>query len=649
VSFISPGAASNLVADGAYVVQVAAPPQLTPGPASNVLAVVGSFTDGKPNTPIRVSTNGGTAGLLAAVGSGIVNNAIMANSGVREVLSAGPEATEFVLVRPTDGTETNATSNMVDNTGFATENIVVATNAGTSQTIALAFVNGSTTVNVPSSGAYAVPNGQTPTVTAAALAALINNSPAVLGSSAFIQAVTPSVGTIPVNALAAGTAGNSITIRATVVGSGQTVTPSSATAMSGGAAPSNVLVFPAVNPGTNANGMTTRADLVAGSTSTSPVYNITVNYPYNPTQVWRNIIGYATAGGGYDAATFKANALAQINGTAPNSVASPVAVVSAGSSTAPPLTGVNNAASGGSNGGPLTPSMFVGQDGNARKGMYALRGQSFGGILFAGVTDPTVAASMASFLDQVGGIGFTAFPSSTLTDSAVTTKNVNNINYARIISCLDWDYFPDVLSGQNSVLVSPMGAIAGIIMSIPPWFDPSNKPEGATKAGVLATEKTTTSALPVDPQSEGAKRKTNGIMYLTNGQPRTGRLYGLPHGKASDGSNILDTRTYDYVARRVLGVLSRYVGRTQTPPPTSGLDTDATRTDCNADMEKLRQDLISPTGVGGQKLAAFRYVFISTAPQVAAGYLAYNIFGTTLAGIEFAIGQISVGSTVPTS
>lgn len=650
MSFLTPGAASTLVADGAYVVQVTAPPQLAPAPSSNVLAIVGAFTDGKPNTPTRISTANGTASMLGAMGKGIVSNSIMANSGIREALSAMPETTEFLFVRATDGTEVAATSNLVDNTGFATENIVFTTNAGTGQTILVTFVNGSTTVNVPSSGTYAVPTSQTPTATAAAIAALINNSAAVLGANAFLQAVTASSGTIPVNALASGTGGNSITINVTVTGAGQAATPSSATALSGGAAPGNIITLTAINAGTEANGMTQRVDLVAGTTSSGPVYNYSFSYPNNPTQVWRNIVASATPTGAYDAPTFKANVLAQINGTAPNSVASPFVVASSGSSTAAPLPAVNNTASGGTNGGALTSSIMLGQDGNTnRKGMYALRGQAFGGVLLAGVTDPTVAATISSFLNQVGGLGFTAFPSATSTPTAISTKNSNNISYARIVPCMDWDYFPDVLSGQSSTLVSPMGKIAGIMLSQPPWYDPSNKPVGSTAGGVLATERTISTANPVDPQSEGAQRKSNGIMYLTNGQPRTGGLYGLPHGKASDGSNILDTRTFDYIAARVLAILSRYVGATQTPPPVSGIDVDATRSACNADMEKLKQDLLNPTGIGGQKLAGFRYTFVSTAPQVAAGYLRYQIFGTTMAGIEFAIGELSVGSTVPTS
>lgn len=646
-SLISANNASNLVADGAYVQQVAAPPQLTPGPANNVLAIVGACTDGKPNTPIRISTQSGTSAMLAALGTGIVSGSIMGNSAVREALSAGPETTEFLFVRPTDGTETAATSNLVDNTGFATENITFTTNAGTGQTALITFVNGSTTVNVPATGTYAIPTGQTPTATALAMANLINNSPAVLGANAFMQAVTPSAGTIPNTALSSGTGGNSITIAVTMTGSGQTATPSSATAMSGGATPGNAILLTAVGPGTNTNGMTQRADLVAGTTSAGPVYNYTVNYPNNPTQVWKNIVGSATAGGAYDAPTFKANVLAQINGTAPGAIASTLVVASAGSSTAPPLTGVNNTASGGSNGGALTTSMLLGVDGSSgRKGMYALRGQNFGGLILAGCTDPTAASAMATFLGQVGGIGFVGFPTNTQVDPAIATKSANNISYARIIPCMFWDYFPDILSGQSSTLVSPLGAIAGIIMSTTAWTDPSNKPQGATKGGILATERTISSAQPIDPQSDGAKLKSNGIMYMTNVMPRTGGFFGLPHGKASDGSNISDTRTFDYVAIRVLGVLSRYVGLSQTPPPSSGLDNDPVRNACNADMEKLRQDLINPSRVGGQVLAAFRYVFISTAPQVAAGYLTYQIFGTTLAGIEFALGQISVGTTV---
>jgi len=637
MGYLSPGAAAALVADGAYVVQVTAPPALPPGPLSNVLAIVGPFTDGAVDTPtpIAFSAQLGFGPAFAKFGLGVVAGNIMANSGIREMISATPECTSFLLSRAADGTQTNASMPLADNTGFASQTFTVG--GVYAAGVPLSVTIGATTINYVTTAADATLAG-----VAASLLAAINASPATTGPSATNQKATLAGLVITARASTAGTAGNAIASSST--GAGVTVTSGGAT-FAGGAAPGSILSFAAVNPGTEANKMTDRTDLTAGTLTANPVLRVTVNYPNNAQLVFPNIVAYAVAGGGYDAPTFKANALAKINATAPNTIANGLVVATAGPSVAPPALATIGTASGGTDGTTnLTPSSMLGLDAiSGRTGMYALRGQSFGGLIIAGNTDPTTDTVIQAFLDQVGGVGAAAYPSSTSTTAAVALRATNNLANRRMFRVEDWVLAPDAPSATRSALVSPLGKFMGIVMSQPPWADISNKPEGVTASGMLGTEKTVNSQ-PIDPQSEGAQRKTNGISYLTNQSPRSNGLFGIAHGKMSDGSNCSDVRMYDYVAARVLGILARYVGKSQLPPPPIGIfDTDPIRKDCRADFAALKIEL---TTGERPKMVSFAYAFTGSAPQVAAGYFPWSISGQTLAGIEFAIANLAIGVNV---
>ena len=414
------------------------------------------------------------------------------------------------------------------------------------------------------------------------------------------------------------------------------------------ATPATVLVLTAINHGTEANNLTASVALQSGTASSSPVYAVTVNYPNNNRITYSGIIGYATVGGAYAAATFQANAIAAINGTAANSVASPFVVASAGSSTSAPNVAATFQATGGADGATsVTSSVLQGTDGTTgRTGMYALRGTSFGGLLLSGSTDLTTASNMAAFLGQTGGLGFVSIPSGTTTAAAIASKNTNNVSNQRIIACMDWCYVNDPLSKTAQKLVSPAAVIAGIVMALPPWKSPANKPV-AGKVGINGTERTI-NAQPVDPNSEGALREQNNITWLTNQNIGAGGVFRLPHGQASDGSNISDTRMLDFIAVQVLQILGQSVGESQTPPPTNGApDQDATR---NAALGRLVAffDTLNPAveGRAHPRIYAASVRFTGTPTQVQQGYLPFGIDVTTLSGVRYALATLQVGNTV---
>lgn len=402
--------------------------------------------------------------------------------------------------------------------------------------------------------------------------------------------------------------------------------------------PADVLVLTAINPGTNANGATARVDLVSGSPTSNPLYRVTINYPYRNPEVFDKIVGYSVVGGAYDAAAFQANAVAAINGTAPNSVASTRFTAAAGSSTIAPATGTSAQGSGGTDGtSGVNSASLIGVDGNSgRKGMYALKGTGFSGLILAGLVDLTVASTIAGFCQQQGAISAYAANSGETTDSFVAAKTSNNANSQFMLAVQDWDWYFDSVSGAKK-LISPLGAVMGIVMSLDPWVDPCNKPY-IGKMGISGTERT--SGQPID-GGEAGERQTNGIIYLTNNMPRGGGLLGLPHGQASDGSNILDTRMLNYIARQLLAIYGQFVGETQTES-----DADDTRAQASGVVNAFFRTLLNPKKPRVSAAKLIMDTTINTPTTIEQGFLIAQHYVKTLSGIKYILAAVQIGNTV---
>lgn len=656
MSFLSSSAAvSSLVADGGYVYPVSVPPALGPASFSDTLAIVGGIRYGPKNVPIgpiNVTSTSGFGPILQSVGDGVINFAHIPYDAVREATTATPEATSFLFVAPTDGTDTAATIVIPDATGFASQTFTGGGTWTTGKTLTMNVtpVAGSEVSVSYISGA----NGDTTIPEALQqLLNLFNLSSAVIGPNAFCQKATLAGDVITVTALASGTTQNTVGTT-TNTPTGFTFVAGGAT-MAGGAAPGTMATLTFQETGTLANGATAILALTGGSLAAGPVFSFSLAMPYNGQQTWFGILGSSGPTVAYSASTFIANLVAAINGTVSTQIASAFVTAAAGSSTADPLTATTFTASGGTDGtAGLTTSLLIGTDGvTGRTGMYALRGKSFGALILAECTDPTADAAIQAFLSEVGGIGITGFPAGKTTTSAVADKTTYNLNNQRIMRVIDWVYAPDTLAQQSVATVSPLGAVAGIVMSLEPQEDPSNKPQGATKGNIFGTQRTVgpNNAYglpytgPVDPASEGATRKQNGFQYITNGQPRTNGLLGLAHGKMSDGAtDCADIRMFDYIASAVLAILQQYVGFKQTPPAAQGtFDTDPTRKLIRNNLQALKNQLLN---ANDPQLAAFGYQFTGTAQQVATGYCPWSIQGQTLSGIQFAIAGLAIGQTV---
>jgi hypothetical protein len=408
-----------------------------------------------------------------------------------------------------------------------------------------------------------------------------------------------------------------------------------------------VVTFVAIRPGSNANAGTVIATLKSGSSTASPIYNVTLTYPNLQSESYPGIVGYATLGGAYNAAAFIANLLAAINGTGANTLASKNWVATAGASTLAPVTGTTFTASGGTDGASGIASanlLGVPGDSSSRTGAYALAGLGVNFLIIAGSTDPSIVADLLAIAATAGERMYvlTALPQGSSPSQMVTIKNANSLTNKLLIPCGAWDYVFDTFSG-TSLWVSPMGKIAGIIAGQDPEDTPLAKPiSGAT--GVTATEATIGQGYD---QGDQYLLYTNGIMYLS--KPTWGNgLFKLPHGLASDGSQISDTRMQFQVIADITAFLANYIGAEQSVPPTNApstaADTDQTRTAVRNGAKALGAQYIQ-----NGELQAFNAVCDMTnniSSTVLAGQLILNVYGTTFAGVQFAFGLVQVGSSV---
>lgn len=386
--------------------------------------------------------------------------------------------------------------------------------------------------------------------------------------------------------------------------------------------------------GVVANPAQAQCTFASGSaTGGNPVILVSITFPQQPVERY-----FVTAGGtgGYVAATFKANLLAAINTGTANSAPSPRWTASSGGSTLVPLTTAFSASGGTDGATTITSAVLIGVDGTVgRTGMYALRGAIQGGqFIFAGFSDFSQAQTIIAFNRTEGTRAAISAPLGTSTVTMQGLKATYSASDPTLDTCIDWDQMIDPWSGQT-IYVAPAAKVSGIFSSLDFYQDPSNKPyTGAV--GIFATERSTT---PLS-QGEAATRQQSGIMYLTNPINR-GAVWGLPHGKASDGvSNISDVRTANYIGLGLLQVLGPFVGEVQ-----SQSQNDPTRLAAKGAVNAFMGTLLLPI----PKISGYSNVMDlsnNTPTTISQGYLFDNLSVQTLAGVQFILVNEQVGTNV---
>lgn len=634
----------NFLTDGPYINLVAAPPGTPAGPQTQLIAVTGSAKWGPVNSPQP----------FVDVASGFAlfgNGTQLTNSLIDEAISAMPECQSFLGNRVTDGTDVASTISWTDSTGFASGVLTGGGTPASGNTISATYVNGSFSVTTT---AYTLGATDTVATALAALATLINNSQAVVGPNAFLQPVVAAATTITATALSSGAGGNSITVNATVTGGGITLSPLTATAFTGGVAAGVVATITSKYTGSYPNysaaagtGGSMVPVLQSGTMLVSPVLRVTLNFPNGASEVFSNIVAYASVGGAYSAATFKTNLLAAINGNGTTLPGSVRWTVSSGASTVAPFVGYQLNASGGTDGASnITTSTLMGVDGNTgRTGIYALRGQVSGAqLVVAQLTDLTVAQTLVAFAQSENCVAWVASPSGTATPTQVTNKSTNNASNANLFYATDWDYRYDTVSGALR-LVSPIGKAAGAIAMLPAWQYPGNHPVNGGVLNITSTERTST---PIS-VAEAGLRESNGILYLTNNPLLFFQGgYGLAHGMASDGQTLIsDVRMLKSIAYSLQVIYGKYVGSMLgiVKGNLVVIGPNGVQSSPQDAVDQYFQTLLTPQ----PQIAAYSNIMDASnnsPTTVAQGQLIGNVRVTTLSAARFVIAALQVGVTV---
>lgn len=421
--------------------------------------------------------------------------------------------------------------------------------------------------------------------------------------------------------------------------------------------PATLVTLTAKYTGTLANKATAQVTLVSGTVAANPVYRITINFPGMAAEIFNNISGGT---GAFSATTFKANAVAAINGQVANVPGSTrwTATSGSGSGTSVSLTQVT--ASGGDDGvATITSSTLIGTDGTVgRTGIYAFRGMVQGAqLIVSQLTDLTQGQTLLTFTQEENCSAHLAFPSLTSTTTEISDQATNNLFGSTLWLDSDWDWMYDSLAGYNR-LRSPMGKIAGIISSQPPWMYPGNKPAGSNGAyGIISTDRNgnpnTTPPSGGSPMgiAEAGERQQAGILYLTNNQnlyfQNSG--YGLAHGMASNGTTLIsDARMTQYIAAVIQKILGQFVGsmialqnnKLVVVAPNGQLSNPQDAVD--AFLNQLRNS-------NPPQIANYRNLITSannTVTSVEQGFLLANIWVQTLSAAKFILAFLQVGNTV---
>lgn len=381
--------------------------------------------------------------------------------------------------------------------------------------------------------------------------------------------------------------------------------------------------------------------LQSGIITGSPVFALTVNFPGRASEVFSNLIGYATVGSGLDMPTLKASAAAAINGTAPGSQASQYVIFSAGGGTATPNVASTFLATGGNDGSSGVGTADLIGSPTLRTGIYAGSTKiSNGQLLIANFTDATATGTLKTFRLQENCLAHIAAAANQTTQQAIATRAANSISDAGLVYSMDWDYMFDSFAGIQR-LVNPSGKVAGVIASQPDYLYPGNKPPNGV-AGITATERTNSTP----DVAEGGQRQQAGILYVTNNSSLynngNGVSYGLPHGMAADGiTPICDTRMLQKISADLQPVLGPLVGQMQ-----SSAVNDPIRKLANDRLDAYFDDLLNGSP---QQISAYNVVADlsnNSVLSISQGKLIVAIAVTTLAPVKYIIAMLQVGSTV---
>ncbi|AHI25472.1 phage tail protein [Komagataeibacter xylinus] len=274
---------------------------------------------------------------------------------------------------------------------------------------------------------------------------------------------------------------------------------------------------------------------------------ITTNYTLTITHAVLGSRTYRGATWGVLAAAVAADGTALVRVTVPGTV--------------PALAAGTVTLAGGTDGGVPGTAAFVGTDGAARTGLYALRGQGCALGLLQGVSDSASWTTQAAFGLSEGMYMIACGPAGDTIANAAAMKAAAGVDsYAIKLMFGDWLWWDDDTNGD--MLVSPQAFAAGILGGLSPEQSSLNRELsgviGSQKAGLVASGQAATYSMAELSALFGA-----GIDVICN--PAPGGSYWAVRGginTSSDGDTDDDsyTRLTNYIAETINSGMGAFVG-----------------------------------------------------------------------------------------
>jgi len=214
----------------------------------------------------------------------------------------------------------------------------------------------------------------------------------------------------------------------------------------------------------------------------------------------------------------------------------------------------------------VTAIQLVGQDGTARSGMYALRGQGCGLGLLADADDPQTWTSQAEFgLDEGLYMILTGPADDAISNAVIVKQSVGLDSYSAKLMFGDWLWWSDQTNGLIR-LVSPQGFVAGRLANLSPEQSSLNKP----LYGIIGSQ---TSGQPQSGEvssyssADLATLFSAGIDVISNPQP-AGAFWGVRGGRNSSSDLTMNGDNYvrltNYISQTLSVGMGQYVGQVIT-------------------------------------------------------------------------------------
>lgn len=308
---------------------------------------------------------------------------------------------------------------------------------------------------------------------------------------------------------------------------------------------------------TTVTGATVSGSTLSGGAAAQPSVKATVSIPGQYPEQFDNI-GAGLSG----TALWTAIANAINNGVSTSRGPSQIIQATTNASAAAVPFGTSTL-SGGSDGvTSITSTTLLGVDTLPRSGMYALRGTGVAQAILCDCADTTTFSTQTALGLDIGCymIGTTA-AGDTIANAVSELANAGIDTFTMKVMFGDWLYFIDTTNNVPMRLISPQGAVLGVLCNLSPQNSSLNKPI----QGIVGTQKSLT----------GIPYSSSDLQVLGQAQMDVvalpepgGNYFGCRFGKNCSSNQVIFgdeyTRVTYFLAKSLLVIGGAYIGQTQT-------------------------------------------------------------------------------------